>query len=52
MWMTMVTVVMTTTTGLKMTKMVVCFFTAFLALVYITVVFDVLEIRVLMENYL
>jgi hypothetical protein len=36
----------------KMTKMVVCFSTAFLALVHITVVFDILEIRVLMENYL
>jgi hypothetical protein len=47
----MVTVVMITTTGVKMTKMVVCFFTAFLAVVYITVVFDILEIRVLMENY-
>jgi hypothetical protein len=38
--------------GVKMTKMVVCFFTAFLAVVYITVVFDILEIRVFMENYL
>jgi hypothetical protein len=36
----------------EMTKMVVCFSTAFLALVHITVVFDILEIRVLMENYL
>jgi hypothetical protein len=27
------------------------FFTAFLAVVYITVVFDILEIRVFMENY-
>jgi hypothetical protein len=52
MWMTMVTVVMTTTRGVKMTKMVVCFFTAFLALVYITVVIDILEFRVLVENYL
>jgi hypothetical protein len=50
--MTMVTVVMTTTTGVKMTKMVVCFFTTFLAVVYIMVIFDILEIRVLMENYL
>jgi hypothetical protein len=48
----MVTVVMTTTTGVKMTKMVVCLFTTFLAVVYITVVFDILEIRVFMENYL
>jgi hypothetical protein len=38
--------------GVKMTKMVVCFFTAFLALVYITVVIDILEFRVLVENYL
>jgi hypothetical protein len=49
MWMTMVTVVMTTTTGVKMTKMVVCLFTTFLAVVYIMVVFDILEIRVFME---
>jgi hypothetical protein len=35
-----------------MTKMVVCLFTTFLAVVYITVVFDILEIRVFMENYL
>jgi hypothetical protein len=48
----MVTVVMTTTMGVKMTKMVVCFFTAFLAVVYITSVFYILEMRVLMENYL
>jgi hypothetical protein len=38
--------------GVKMTKMVVCFFTAFLAVVYITVVFDILEIIVFMENYM
>jgi hypothetical protein len=48
----MVTVVMTTTMGVKMTKMVVCFFTTFLAVVYIMAVFYILEIRVLMENYL
>jgi hypothetical protein len=48
----MVTVVMTTTTRVKMTKMVVCFFMTFLAVVYITVVFDILEIRVFMGNYL